>query len=231
MWFDASDPINAVDTAGVCSSIKCKSSGTIWYPDSQQTSPIIDTTNTGLKKRCLDFTYDSGAINKSLKGSPIPLQTSAGSAMTIFMITRFEPSNTYSSFCLQQADSSNVVSVGTGSPIIFRFRSNSYYGEQLTGDSGAYTYCAAGSLVGVTVFIIPDMVPQNTTVRSGGFDTSEIYGTGNYFTGAWAPTVLGSTDTLYKSPGLFGELVVYDRVLSASEIQVVEQYLTTKWIQ
>lgn len=229
LWFDTSDTNSTVVNSGVCESIQCKATGTIWSAPSFNAGPLVDNSLTNLKNRCLNFDYSNGGLNKRLEGSHIALQTGPSGPITVFMVSKFSSGSSYAVLALQNGGSSSATSAGLGAPSLFRFKSPPGGGVQLHGSSNSYSWSPTPYDAGVFTAVMPDATPANTVLRYKSADLPESSGGSGYLS-AWSPSLLGSSDSLYRSAGYLGELIVYNRVLTLLEIIEIETALSTKWL-
>lgn len=229
MWFDASDTSKTIITSGRCVSIQCKATGIVWSSPDASNGPVVDDTLTNLKGRCLNFDYFIGSINKRLQGQAIPLQSTYSGPMTVFMVSKFNSIDSYATLALQHGVSSTALQSGLGAPSIFRFKSPPGGGVQVVGGGNSYSWSPTSYDDGVFTAIIPNTTPSSTILRYKSTDLTENNGGSGYLP-TWTPTLLGSSDSLYRSAGYFAELIVYNRVLTQTEIIEIEAALTAKWI-
>lgn len=226
MWFDASDPLKTLESDGLCTSIQCKVTDRIWTPPFTANAPSIDTSGLNLGSRCLSFRRIDQ--NKYLTGLPIALNP----PFTAFLVTSManQAIFSYSSLGLQTGNNSNALQGATGSPSLFRFKSPPHAGVELHGQgNSSYWYAPAGSGPAVVSLAVPqtNINEVEATFNSVSMEENlQVLGT---LPTIWNPTTLGSTDSLYASIGYFGELIVYNSILTPEEIYSKSVQLKNKW--
>lgn len=201
---------------------------------SQATStaqPTLDVSGSRIGLQSVKFDFQSGNNKYMSAGSTLNIP----STHTIFAVGYWTSSfSNYSSINLQNSTSTDCLqNGGCSSAILIRYNSNSgggspssYSSEVISSSQYAYSTpipVASGRFQNT---IIGDGVAANYQFRGDGNLLSLA---GSSMTAGLSVSTIGSTDNLYVSNGNLGEVLIYNRKLTPSEISTIETYLKSKW--
>lgn len=226
-WIDASDSSTLTVSSGFVSAVTWKKSGKVWSQAVLANMPMLRAADANMKQQYLDFTYDGGT--QFLTGAAVPITNPS----TVVFIANVPLTSNYRSLGLFNGVSSVSITNSAGVPywILFRTPALSFSMQRYDGGN-KYSYTGNNVSGGYASYA---MVNPNTTVGTmkfykGTTDVPTLIGTSvDLWTANATVTSLGSSDSSYVSEGRLGEVLIYNRALSAAEIADVAAYADAKW--
>lgn len=202
--FDPSYPITIAESAGAVSEL-LDISGNINHA-TQSTAASKPTTGTRTINSLNTLDFDGGDVLN------LTTEMSYASGNTIFAVVEFDDT----------ATNKTIISGTTGGPNI---RGDSTEKIDIVNAGTAVVLDGTASLAAATVVSVVTSDGLNQTwldgVSDGSNASSPAYTKGLGY--------IGSRVAADYMDGKIGELIVFNRVLSTTERQTVETYLTTKW--
>ena len=215
-WFDAADDNTITEAGGTVSQWDDKSGNghnATQGSGSLQPEFVADVVN-GLPILRFD------GIDDVLELSSVVVSGTA--ARTIFMVCRAETTNT-GMVALNETVGAGAGSIYDMTPeIAIRVASgNRVFNETVVNASVYFVLMfqsAASSNVSISIIRLDGVPGTELSVTSQAINTDNT-----------TNTVIGKNTTTDFCEVDFGEIIMYDRALSASEIESVERYLGVKW--
>lgn len=225
-WLDASDNSTITAFAGYVSQVQWKKSGKLWVQAVTTAMPMLKAADAFLKQQYLDFAYDGST--QFLMGPSIPINTPS----TVVFVAYVPLTSQYRSLALFNGNSGTAISNSGGVPYWMLFRTPAIAFSMQRYDGGnlySYTGNNTSGLFGSYFFVNPNATVPGMQFYKNTTSVAKIDGTTGSFSANASVTSLGSSDNSYVSEGKLGEVLIYNRALSAAEIADVVAYADAKW--
>lgn len=233
LWLDPSDTAKRVINASLFDSITCKKSGVV-YTGAGTTKPKLglpaDANGGWLKREYLNFGLGENRILQSAAGS---MTIAAAAGIHVFAAMYWGTNTgTYRSLSLQKGGATNAISGSGAVPFVSALTASASAARfQAAYSANDYTYSANTFTQGQAALYEMQFaaLPVNTTFWKNGVSVARGAYAGSTALANLELTGIGSSDTTYMANGGFGEILVYEGILSADNITKVRDYLNSRW--
>jgi hypothetical protein len=226
LWLDATDSSSLTYYSGNnIYSWKDKKNNVV-YTTSSASIPTLTSAN-GLSKPAV--TFPNNTISYMMTSVPLPIST----PQTIFFVAAwYNVISGYRSLGILTNSTSNALQGATGAPYAVLYTSTGAVGKP-------QIYTSAGGYADTTTGVAEDdasivEVIFNTTINTSEFTIDGIEAVKSAVQVGAVPsttsyTTIGSSDTLYRAGGAFGEILIYEGVLTTEQRLTIRKYLQAKW--
>lgn len=226
LWLDASDGTTITESLGAISEWRDKSSNALSFTQSAANNkPTLDTGHSLFPKDCIDFNV--GAANKFLNSTT---DLSLVTNHTIFVVGHWTDNGGYRSFGVVGGTSATSVQGANNTGYAITFSSPGYPAnfQMMQDNTGAVIYYYTS--IPSSSYLATYLSMGTNTYPAIRHNRAALVPDGTAATvSTFVINTLGSTDALYLSHGSIGEIIIYNRTLSAEEVMDVETYLQRKW--
>lgn len=229
-WLDAGDSATVKSSGGAISSWTDKVGNKVFSQGTSANQPALDTSIFS-GKPCVNF----GTATAKWLTTSTPVTVPGTN--TVFMVSNWDfRVSSYLSLNLLSSNASNAVSGGgsVGTPYWLLYTSPSLGSAgasfQTAQSATNYWYTALAyqprGTWGINTFRYAAPI-VNSILRYN--EVQEPVTTNGSAMATQAFSTIGSPDSLYLVNGAFAEILVFNRVLTDSEVLQVERYLKNKW--
>jgi hypothetical protein len=133
---------------------------------------------------------------------------------------------------LQAGSPSNSITDSTAGPAVFMFSSSDnpstiHLAAAVPGYASTENNAIPEDESSIVAITFPSM--EGAVFEVNGVVAAKAYGVSGPAYETMTFDVIGSTDSAYGANGAFGEIVVFNRILTAPEMASMTAYLKAKW--